>query len=105
MLVHFVAADYHGDHPFGFISNNRRLYVATTLAQEYQFRFGNMTYWQEQRATAKKAKNELMYVLVDYCLEKEEVFEWEDVRLPPGVGITSALVQRGRLRVDEPEER
>jgi len=49
MLVHFVAAFTEGRNPFGFVRDERRLNVATTRAEEYQFLFGNMTRWQAWR--------------------------------------------------------
>ena len=42
--IHFVAADPSGQSGLGHIANARRLCVAATRTQEYQFFFGNITH-------------------------------------------------------------
>lgn len=47
MLVHFVAA-FDRANPFGFVHNANRLCVATTRCKEFQFFFGNFTFWKKR---------------------------------------------------------
>lgn len=79
MIVHFVAAFQNEEYPFGHVAKTRRVCVATTRAQEYQFLFGNIQFWEQMRSTAKKNPHKKIYQLVDWVNNEHQVIDWRSV--------------------------
>jgi superfamily I DNA and/or RNA helicase len=56
LIYYFDASD--GENPFGFVSNIKRLCVATTRAVRYQFMFGNLSFLQTKMTSNIKLFDE-----------------------------------------------
>jgi hypothetical protein len=101
ILVHFVAANPSGNTGLGHIANARRLCVATTRAQEYQFFSGNLTHWVQHRQLENAEK---MQKLVGFCRRERQVMEWNNVRLAQAGAHGGMGGDRHAVRVQDVEE-
>ncbi|KAK3072779.1 hypothetical protein LTR53_006195 [Teratosphaeriaceae sp. CCFEE 6253] len=84
ILVHFVAAFRARNDPFGFIKQPRRLNVATTRSQEFQFMFGDMNCWARwMDGTAELLINSAgkMKELITWVQDKGQIVDWARVSL------------------------
>ena len=86
MLVHFVAA-FDKANPFGFVHNANRLCVATTRAREFQFLFGNFSFWKRKLPMlrgdeAKEIGRAVIGEMMGFMDKKGLRVDWARVRLP-----------------------
>lgn len=80
IIMHFVNASKDPKNPFGHVADPRRLCVATTRAQEYQFFVGNMSHWLQRRGNRMQVLTRTVYALVDWLIQNEQVISWANVR-------------------------
>ncbi|KAK3721980.1 Helicase MOV-10 [Vermiconidia calcicola] len=84
VLVHFVATfdiQEGRKDPFGFIKNDRRLNVATTRSQEFQFLFGNFTCWSnfQKRFFAHTVGKSKIGAIMEWVEDRGQVLDWNKV--------------------------
>ena len=83
ILIHFVVANDDEENPFGFVSNPKRLCMATTRAKRFQFMFGNIKFWREwQRKPSSRNKDRRhkeMFQICDWVEQQRQVVEWNRV--------------------------